>query len=75
MAKKSLILAVEHAKISASATTKVIGSIAPLEDCYKPELFPGRDIAISEFSQLGRWMAEAEVDILLLDVHNAHRVH
>ncbi len=71
MAEKSLIQAVEHAKNAASTSTKIIGSIAPLEDCYKPELFPGRDVAISEFLQLGGEMAEAEVDILILETMNS----
>jgi homocysteine S-methyltransferase len=71
MAEKSLIQAVEHAKNAVYSDTKIIGSIAPLEDCYKPELFPGRDAAIFEFSQLGRWMNGAEVDILILETMNS----
>ena len=71
MAKNSLVRAVELAKNSALPTTKIIGSMAPLEDCYRPDLFPGRDVAISEFSLLGKWMAEAGVDILLLETMNS----
>ena len=71
MAKKSLIQAVEHAKNAADPSTKIIGSISPLEDCYRPELFPGRDAAISEFAQLGRWMAGTDVDILILETMNS----
>lgn len=71
MAKYSLVQAVEHAKISGDPCTKIIGSFAPLEDCYRPELFPGSDVAISEFSQLGRWLIEAGVDILLLETMNS----
>ena len=71
MAQKSLIQAVEHAKNAADSSTKIIGSIAPLEDCYKPTLFPGIDAARSEFSQLGRWMSETEVDILILETMNS----
>ena len=71
MAEKSLIQAVEHAKNAADPSTKIIGSIAPLEDCYKPELFPGRDAAISEFAQLGVWMVKTDVDILILETMNS----
>ncbi|MDP7026961.1 MAG: homocysteine S-methyltransferase family protein [Candidatus Marinimicrobia bacterium] len=71
MAEKSLMRAVELAKNAATADTKILGSIAPLEDCYKPELFPGRDTALSEFSQLGRWLDEANVDILILETMNS----
>ena len=71
IAKKSLMHAVDHAKIAANPSTKIIGSIAPMEDCYKPELFPGRDAAIAEFSQLGKWLVGAKVDILLLETMNS----
>ena len=71
MAEKSLIQAVEHAKNAANPSTMIIGSIAPLEDCYKPELFPGRETAISEFAQLGRWMSGTDVDIIILETMNS----
>ena len=71
MAEKSFIQAIEHAKNAADSSTKILGSIAPLEDCYKPELFPGRDAALSEFAQMGHWMEETEVDILILETMNS----
>ncbi len=67
IAKKSFVRAIEHAKISCDPDTKIIGSFAPLEDCYSPKLFPGSDAAVSEFAQLGNWFAEAGVDILLFE--------
>ena len=70
-AEASLMRAVEHAKSAASADTKILGSIAPLEDCYRPKLFPGRDVALSEFAQLGHWMVKTEVDILILETMNS----
>ena len=69
-AQTSLSNAVDLAKKSTSNSVGVIGSIAPLEDCYSPKLFPGKNIAISEFSQLGGWLIEAGVDILLLETMN-----
>jgi len=71
MAEKSLLRAVELAKNAAYGDTKIIGSIAPLEDCYNPELFPGRDAALPEFLQLGRWLSGANVDILILETMNS----
>jgi S-methylmethionine-dependent homocysteine/selenocysteine methylase len=71
MAEKSLMCAVGHAKNAADTDTKIMGSIAPLEDCYKPELFPNRDAALLEFSQLGHWMAKTEIDILMLETMNS----
>ena len=71
MAKYSLIRAVEHAKITCDPNTKIIGSLAPLEDCYKPELFPGTNDAISEYTLMGKWMIGTGVDILLLETMNS----
>jgi homocysteine S-methyltransferase len=70
-ARSSLYKAVELAKETASNPVKVVGSIAPLEDCYSPELFPGTDTAMEEFFQLGEWLTEAGVDILLLETMNS----
>ena len=71
LARKSLNKAVELAKEAASNSVKVLGSIASLEDCYSPELFPGKNTAITEFRQLGGWLSDAGVDILLLETMNS----
>ena len=71
MAKDSLVNAVEFAKEAANNSVNVIGSIAPLEDCYIPEFFPGRSVADAEFAQLGKWIAHAGVDVLLLETMNS----
>ena len=70
-AKESMKIAVENAKEAADDFVKVIGSIAPLEDCYSPEMFPGKETAIAEFRQLGGWLADTGVDILLLETMNS----
>ena len=41
-AYSSLNKAIQLAKQVAKDNTIILGSIAPLEDCYKPELFPGK---------------------------------
>jgi len=71
LAKNCLIKAVDMAKKATESSRMVIGSIAPLEDCYRPDLFPGKDIAISEFFQLGKWFSDAGVDILMLETMNS----
>jgi homocysteine S-methyltransferase len=71
LAKDSLFKAVAIAHDAADGSAKVIGSIAPLEDCYTPNLFPGSDVAIPEFSRLGKWLAKAGVDIFLLETMNS----
>ena len=70
-ANTSLLRAVELAKCSVGSSTKILGSIAPLEDCYRPNLFPGKDIAISEFYELGEWLTGAGVHVLLLETMNS----
>ena len=71
MARSSLLKAVAIAQSAAGSSAKIIGSIAPLEDCYDPGLFPGRESSVSEFSQLGKWLTAAGVDILLLETMNS----
>ncbi len=45
----------------------VAGSIAPLEDCYVPDLAPEKDIAEEEFEELCFWLEEFGVDIILFE--------
>ncbi len=71
LAKDAMLRAVTIAQDAANDSTKIIGSIAPLEDCYSPNLFPGNKIAAKEYSQLGKWFTKAKVDILLLETMNS----
>lgn len=70
IAKRSLERAVYLAKKAAKNTTKILGSIAPLEDCYKPNLYPGNKIARIEFMQLASWFNNTNIDIFLLETMN-----
>ena len=70
-ARTSLYNAVSLAKKASNNSVKVLGSLAPLEDCYSPQLFPGKNVAISEFLQLGKWLMDSGVDILLLESMNS----
>ena len=70
MAKESLKKAVDIAKKASNNKTKLLGSIAPLEDCYQPKLFPGKDIARIEFKQIGEWLVNEDIDIFLLETMN-----
>jgi homocysteine S-methyltransferase len=73
MAHKSLKEAVRLANEAANDKIKILGSIAPLEDCYKPELFPGEDIAKNEFRQIGAWLVDEGIDIFLIETMNSIR--
>lgn len=66
-ARGATFKAVKLARQAAGDDTFVAGSMAPLEDCYSPELFPGTGAAREEFGQQGRWLEEAGVDVLLLE--------
>ena len=71
IAHKSLKIAVKMAKKTTNSGVGVLGSIAPLEECYKPELFPGEDIAKQEFKQIGKWLKDEGIDIFLLETMNS----
>ncbi len=48
----------------------VLGSVAPLEDCYRPELAPGADDCAREHAQLIEVLVEAGVDRVLIETMN-----
>lgn len=70
LAKKSMYSAVKLAKEAANKSIKVLGSIAPLEDCYSPEHYPGDQIAKDEFSIIAKWLKNAGVDAYILETMN-----
>lgn len=51
----------------------IAGSIAPLEDCYRPDLVPGDDELAEEHTELARRLHDAGVDFLLLETMNTSR--
>jgi homocysteine S-methyltransferase len=70
-AQDSLLSAMHLARKAANDSILVLGSIAPLEDCYIPELYPGDVIAKNEFSLLGSWMKNAGANGLILETMNS----
>ena len=69
-AKISMHNAVQMARKASNNSIKILGSIAPLEDCYSPDLFPGPDLATKEFSVIAEWLADERIDIFLLETMN-----
>jgi len=51
----------------------VAGSIAPLEDCYRPDLVPPTDELREEHRELAHRLVDAGVDFLLLETMNTLR--
>ena len=66
-AKRSLYSAVECAHKASRGMVKVAGSITTLNDCYKPENFPGRIVAMDTYGQTLDWLIDAGVDIVLFE--------
>ncbi|HUI64657.1 MAG TPA: homocysteine S-methyltransferase family protein [Bacteroidota bacterium] len=50
-----------------SRQTLIAGSVAPLEDCYRPERVPPLEVLRSEHARIADGLAEAGVDFLLLE--------
>ena len=51
----------------------VAGSLAPLEDCYSPELVPSQAECEHEHSEMARHLASAGVDVILVETMNTIR--
>lgn len=69
-AKESLGIAIDLAKEASNGLAKVLGSIAPAEDCYRPDLFPGKDVIYNEIKQIADWMSEKSIDGFLIETMN-----
>jgi S-methylmethionine-dependent homocysteine/selenocysteine methylase len=48
----------------------VLGSVAPLEDCYRPDLGPLPDVCRAEHAEMIASLLEAEVDLVLIETAN-----
>ena len=69
--------AVEIARKAAGArhpSPLIAGSIAPVEDCFSPELVPESERALTqEHRAMVRWLNEAGIDIILIETMNSLR--
>lgn len=66
-------LAREARTHAATRPVWIAGSIAPVEDCYSPELVPSEDVCRAEHGLLAAWLAEAGCDLLLVETMNTIR--
>jgi len=66
-ARESLLQAVSLVRKVATPTTLIGGSLAPLEDCYQPEAFPGTTTAEEIFEETMGWFLEGGVDLFLFE--------
>ncbi len=73
LTKKAVRIA-RKARREKNPLVRVAGSIAPVEDCYSPDLVPPSDAAlIEEHRIMARWLDEARVDIILIETMNTLR--
>lgn len=59
--------AVAIARSSVPRSHRVAASLAPLEDCWRPDLSPAADVARAEHREVAKVLADAGADILLCE--------
>jgi S-methylmethionine-dependent homocysteine/selenocysteine methylase len=65
--------AVTIARDVANEEAWVVGSQAPLEDCYSPELVPDNDALQREHDFIAKTLADSDVDLILVETQNTIR--
>jgi S-methylmethionine-dependent homocysteine/selenocysteine methylase len=71
---RAVTLARQAVMASGRAGLKIAGSMAPVEDCYSPELVPhDESVLFDEHSQLAHDLAAAGCDLLLIETMNTVR--
>jgi S-methylmethionine-dependent homocysteine/selenocysteine methylase len=73
MVKKATGLAREARESFPGQRILIAGSIAPLEDCYRPDLVPPDPELRAEHKESAGRLADAQVDFLLLETMNTIR--
>jgi len=66
-ARDSLLKAVELANKAAMDTVRVAGSITAVEDCYTPELYPGKTAVEDTYGTALEWFLESDIDLVLFE--------
>jgi homocysteine S-methyltransferase len=70
---KTAVEIAREAAMIANENVLIAGSIAPLEDCYKPELVPDTDTLCSEHYEHVMNLVESGVDLLLAETMSSVR--
>jgi len=58
---------------ASGASTLVAGGLAPLEDCYSPELVPEYDVCYDEHRRQAELLTQLGVDLILIETMNCAR--
>jgi S-methylmethionine-dependent homocysteine/selenocysteine methylase len=59
-----------EACLSINPEALVLGSVAPLEDCYRPDLAPDADACRAEHAELIECLSDSGVDLVLIETMN-----
>ena len=59
--------AIRIAREATNGRALIAGSIAPLEDCYSPQLTPENSSLLREHREMAEHLAEADVDVILIE--------
>lgn len=67
--------AVECARLAIEQTSgtkkiKIAGSVAPVEDCYRPDRVPSASELEAEHGVFSQWLSEVGVDVILVETMN-----
>ena len=73
LTKRAIELADQARETFPNRKILVAGSIAPLEDCYKPDLVPSDKELHEEHTELAERLVEGGVDFILLETMNTIR--
>lgn len=73
LTKTAIALAHQAREEFSNREILVAGSIAPLEDCYRPDLVPSDNELRGEHTELAYRLAEGGVDFILLETMNTMR--
>lgn len=72
LTRRAVVTALE-AVAEIGQPARVAGSVAPLEDCYRPDLVPPDDECRAEHAERIDHLVEAGVDLLLIETMNSIR--
>ena len=73
--EKNLKKAVLSAKKGVTGAQLIAGSIAPIEDCYSPDIYPRDTQLKNSMDSVLKWFHETEVDIILFEtMGNVHEI-
>lgn len=67
LTRRAVTLVLDAAETAGAPPVRIAGGISPLEDCYEPGRSPGYDEALREHRVMASDLADADVDLLLIE--------